>query len=81
MSKRKVFHVVSKPETFSDRDWAVKQAGIDYPLARFPKKDEAVKYAVIAAKTQPLGQVKIHGKNGKIQSERTYGQDPEKYLS
>jgi hypothetical protein len=28
------------------------------------------------AKKQPLGQVIIHGKNGKVLEEHTYGQDP-----
>jgi hypothetical protein len=39
-------------------------------------KAEVQRRTVELAKQQPLGQVKIHGRDGKIQEERTYGKNP-----
>jgi hypothetical protein len=39
-------------------------------------KDEAVRRARELAKAQELGQVKIHGTDGRIEREYTYGNDP-----
>ncbi len=61
-----------------------KQGGWDDKVAgktvgHHETKDPAVDAAIAAAKAAPLGQVKIHKQDGKIQEERTYGKDPEKY--
>lgn len=42
----------------------------------FKGKADALAYAKKLAKTSGLGQVVVHGKNGKIQYENTYGKDP-----
>jgi Uncharacterized protein conserved in bacteria (DUF2188) len=41
-------------------------------------KAEVRRRTIELAEQQPLGQVKIHGRGGKIQEERTYGKDPER---
>ena len=45
----------------------------------FRTKAEAVTAAVRQAETAELGQVVIKGRNGRIQSERTYGADPRRF--
>jgi len=47
----------------------------------FENKEKAIKKARVIAKKQELGQLKIHGKNGQIQTEYTYGADPMRYKS
>jgi hypothetical protein len=42
-------------------------------------KPEALKAAVRQAKATDLGLVRIKGRDGRIQSERTYGADPRRY--
>ena len=42
----------------------------------YPTKDKAVKAAVRQAKAAELGQVIVKGRDGRIQYEWTYGQDP-----
>lgn len=39
-------------------------------------KKDAIKFAVGYAREHKPSQVVIHGRDGKIQSERTYGNDP-----
>jgi uncharacterized protein YdaT len=75
MSKRKVVHVVPN----SDGNWAVKSEHADRASSIHDLKDEAIARAKELAKGAPLGQVKIHKKDGTIQTEYTYGKDPEKY--
>jgi hypothetical protein len=70
---RKVLHVVP-----SKKGWEVKQASGGV-LSSHRKKDTAVDKAVQMAKHEMPSQVKIHKKDGIIQSERTYKADPEKY--
>ena len=71
MSKRKVFHVVGNRDS-----WDVKPEGIGQSVSHHRSKDAAVQTARTIAKNQDLGQVKIHGTDGKIQTEYTYGKDP-----
>ena len=80
MSKRIVYHVLPNND-YSDNDWKVKKAGSERASALFEDKEEAVDLATELAKNTGLGQIKIHGRDGKIQEERTYGKDPEKYKS
>jgi len=76
MSKRVVYHVVP------DKDegvWKVRREGADRASSTHNVKDEALDKARELAQNNPLSQVKIHKRDGTIQEERTYGQDPEKY--
>lgn len=60
-------------------DWAVKRANSDRASKVFEKKTDAIDYAKEKAKEEEKSQVIIHGKDKKIQTEHTYGKDPEKY--
>jgi len=73
MAKRKVYHVV--PDTNSD-SWKVKVEGGQRASSVRKTKHEAEKAARNLAENQPLGQVVIHGEDGRIQKEYTYGEDP-----
>lgn len=74
MSKRTVYHVTK------GEDWRITKAGADRASATAETKAEAIHRAVELAKNVGgLSQVKIHRQNGTIESERTYGKDPEKY--
>ena len=75
MAKRKVYHVVPNRAG----GWDVKKEGGQKASGHFDKKSEAVERGKELAKSGPLGQIKIHKKDGKIQTEHTYRQDPEKY--
>ena len=76
MSKRIVYHV-----TKGD-DWNIKKEGADRASGTAQTKAHAIQRAVELAKNSGgLAQVKIHNEDGKISSERTYGQDPRKYPS
>lgn len=71
MSDRYVLHVVPH-----DGRWAVKEEGVDEPRAVTATKEEAVAAAKSRAAKRPPSQVIIHGQDGKIQDEATYGDDP-----
>ncbi len=76
MSKRIVYHV-----TKGD-NWSIKKEGADRASATASTKRDAIDRAVeLARGSGGLAQVKIHNEDGKIASERTYGQDPRKYSS
>ena len=75
MSKRKVVHVVPA----SGGNWAVKRERTNRASSIHDRKDEAIERGRELAKGAPLGQLKIHKKDGTIQTEHTYGKDPEKY--
>jgi len=72
--RRMVYHVVSNPEG----GWLVKKEKNKNPSARADTKHEAVAKAKELAKKTKLGQVIVHKKDGKIQTEYTYGEDPVK---
>lgn len=72
MPKRKVYHVV--PDTDSG-SWKVKAEGGQRASSIHKTKAEAEQAARGLAKGQPLGQIIIHGQDGKIQREYTYGKD------
>lgn len=74
MAKRTVYHVVP-----GKTGWDVSKEGVQRPSATAKTKQEAVERARELAKQQPLGQVKIHKQDGTLQTEYTYGQDPERY--
>lgn len=77
--KRKTYIV--EPSTGQDKlDWAVKLKNARI-LKKFENKTQAIESAKNLAKGAGLGQIQIRGKDGKIQTEYTYGKDPEKYPS
>ena len=45
-------------------------------LGAWDHKNLAIEHAKELAKAAPLGQVIVHGEDGKIQDEFTYGEDP-----
>ena len=60
-------------------DWNVKKEGAT-ALARAATKAVAIERAVTLAKNSGgLAQVRIHNEDGKMASERTYGEDLRKY--
>lgn len=71
MGKREKFHVVPK-----EKGWQVKKEGGNRAMKNFKRKQDAVDYGRNKAKEVDIGQLKIHGKDGKIQTEYTYGKDP-----
>lgn len=82
--KRRVYHVTPRMEATRDikakaLSWEVKLAGGKRASAVKKLKSHAIAYAKELAKKAPLGQVKIHGTDGKIQREFTYGKDPVRY--
>lgn len=70
MSTRHRHHVVTHPD-----GWAVRREGSDKASAVLPTKDEAVGRAREIAERE-RGSIVIHGQDGRIQEERTYGDDP-----
>jgi hypothetical protein len=75
MKKRRVYHVTPDGEG----GWDVKAEGAQRSSGHFEIKADAIVRGKELAKSGPLGQIKIHKRDGKIQTEHTYGNDPEKY--
>ena len=75
MARRKVWHVV--PD--GDGGWAVKKEEAQRASGIYPTKAEAIAKAKELAKANVPSQIKIHGTDGRLQTEHTYGGDPEKY--
>lgn len=73
MSKRAVYHVVH-----SEIGWKVELEGTGV-LNTTDTKGQATAWAKAQAKATQPSQIRVHGKDGKIQTEWTYGQDPTKY--
>lgn len=62
-----------------DGGWDVKSQGAERAARSFDDKIDAVDFAKQVAKNAPLGQVLIQGRDGRIQTEYTYGKDPREY--
>ena len=77
--KRMVIHVVPHNDTDAGKGWGVKLNGelfaVFYLKNRKTKKD-AIAAAVRGAKKNQPSQVVIHKRDGTIQEERTFGDDP-----
>jgi hypothetical protein len=69
---RVVYHVV--PDASGDK-WLVSQENASY-RTEHETKEEAVKEAKRLAQEAELGQVKVHKKDGNMEYESTYGEDP-----
>ena len=65
---RKVYTVETDPKG----GWRGKAQGSTRAVAKGDNKAEVVKRTIEVAKKQPKAQVRIKGKNGRIQQERTY---------
>jgi len=59
--------------------WNVKTQGAKRAAGNFENKNDATAIGKRIAKNAPLGQIIIQKQNGIIQTEHTYGKDPEKY--
>jgi hemerythrin superfamily protein len=68
---RAVYHVTPDPQG----GWRAEKEGAARALARGTNKSDVVGRAREAARTQK-GQLLIHGRDGRIQEERSYGDDP-----
>jgi hypothetical protein len=74
VSERQTFHVVPYVN-----GWTLSRSGGEEDkgeLGAWDHKDLAVEKAKELAKAAPLGQVIVHGEDGVIQDEFTYGDDP-----
>ena len=70
--RRTVFHVATR-----DGKWVVtRERRPDGEYDAFETKDEAVERARHIARDQTPSQVKVHGTDGKIEHEFTFGDDP-----
>ena len=67
--KRTVYEVQHDPRK---RDWRVVIEGSNRVVARDRLKDVAIREAIQAAKGRPLGRIRIKGRDGHVQEERTY---------
>ena len=72
--KRRIYHV-----TPDGGDWKVKERGAERAVKILEDKSDAIRLAKDLAQSAGLGQVIIHKSDGTIQTEHTYGKDPEKY--
>lgn len=70
MSRPRPHHVVKHPE-----GWAVRREGSDRASAVRPTKEQAVERGKEIAQREQ-GSIVVHKENGRIQEERTYGNDP-----
>jgi hypothetical protein len=71
-SERQVYEVAPSKRG----GWDVKKEGGERASGHHPTKAEAVVDARQRAKAAPLGQIRVKGTNGQIQTEWTYGKDP-----
>jgi hypothetical protein len=75
MAERIVYDVIPRDSPGNTR-WAVKRRGAERASDVFDDKVDAVARAVELAKAVGHSQVVLHGRDGKIQTEYTYGNDP-----
>ncbi len=68
---RKVYHVTPVGDA-----WGVHRARRKRADSIHLFKTDAIARAKRLARAAPLGQVKVHGRNGRIQDEFTYREDP-----
>lgn len=68
---RKIYHVIPAGD-----GWRVKRIGARRADSMHGRKADAVARARVLAKGTVLRQVRVHGENGRIQAEYTYGRDP-----
>ncbi len=71
-----VHRVVVDVTSGTEGSWRVKVRGAHRAAGVFEDKPDAVKKAKEIAKISGLGQIVVHGRDGQIQYENTYGEDP-----
>jgi hypothetical protein len=71
---RKVYHVV--PDASAER-WVVSEENGEF-RREFDSKRDAEEFAKGRAREAALGQVKVHTRDGNMEYESTYGEDPER---
>ena len=71
-NRRVVYHVT--PEASAER-WVVSREDIGF-RREFDTKEEAETFAKEKAQFEELTQVKVHKKDGNMDCESTYGEDP-----
>jgi hypothetical protein len=76
-TERVVYHVV--PNSSAEK-WLVTQEKGSH-RTEHDTKEEAVQEARKLAQQAPLGQIKVHKKDGNMEYESTYGDDPPRYPS
>jgi len=76
MAKRRSFHLTHDKKK---GDWKLFEQGSKRTIRRFSTKDEGVKISSEIVRKSGNSQLKIHKVDGKIQEERTYGNDPRRY--
>jgi hypothetical protein len=70
--QRTVYHVVPNP----DAGWVVSSENDDTFREEYDTKEEAVQAARARARNEEPSQVKVHGEDGRMDYESTYGEDP-----
>jgi hypothetical protein len=75
--ERTVYHVV--PNSSAEK-WLVTQENATF-RREFETKEEAIEEARKLAQSAELGQIKVHKKDGNMEYESTYGEDPPEYPS
>ncbi len=73
MPKRERFHVTHSQKA---KNWQVKREGRSTAMAEADTKKEAVSLGRDMARRMQNSQLLVHGRDGKIQTEFTYGDDP-----
>ena len=71
MASRKVYDVAP-----DGRDWKIELESSGDTVARTATQADAIKRARKLAKAGDLGQVRVHGRDGRLRTEYTYGKDP-----
>jgi len=73
---RKVFHVTYEDEVGG---WIVRAEGGRRQGGPYSTKAEAMAEARRGVKSAALGRIVVHGRDGKVQTEHTYGRDPRRH--
>jgi len=73
MAARTIYHVVYDSD---EQHWEVKRQGAERASFVFETKEEAIEKARAVAKNNKPSQVIVHKKDGVIETEWTYGDDP-----
>jgi hypothetical protein len=68
---RTVYHVTPNGDA-----WRVQRERTKRAASIHENKVDAIAHAKALAKAAALGQVKVHGQDGKLKTEYTYGEDP-----
>lgn len=68
---RKVIDIAPNGE-----QWSVKERGAKRALRNFDRKADAISHGRRVAKKQPSSQLVVRKRDGTIQTEYTYGDDP-----